>query len=147
MELAATEARTWTGGLIVGYSFVPQAYMGFMGQARVARLITGQRRSLTRPDLYVFVGGSVNSVWGAATLPFQEDLVNADQVLAASKREGPRTSFGGFQVGLDGRIGRRIGVSTYLETLPGLVYTPNMGTYVQFIFAFQSIGTEVTFWF
>ena len=63
------------------------------------------------------------------------------------KREGPRTSFGGFQVGLDGRIGRRIGVSTYLETLPGLVYTPNMGTYVQFIFAFQSIGTEVTFWF
>ena len=147
VELAATQARAWTGGLIVGYSFIPQAYQGFMGQVRVSRLITGRSRSLIRPDLYLFLGGSVNSVWGPATAPFQEDPVTADQILAAADQEGPRTAFGGLQIGLDGRVGNRIGVSAYLETLPSLANSQNMGRYLQIGFAWQSFGTEVTFWF
>jgi hypothetical protein len=147
VELAATQARAWTGSILIGYSFVPQAYQGVMGQARVARLLTGRHRSVARPDLYLFVGGSVNSVWGPATASFQDRVLNADQVLAGADQEGPRTAFGGLQVGLDARVGNRIGLSALVETLPSFAQSRNIGSYAQVIFAWQSFGTEVTFWF
>ncbi|MFT4623597.1 MAG: hypothetical protein ACI8PZ_002253 [Myxococcota bacterium] len=147
VELAGTEARAWTASLLIGYSFIPQAYQGLMGQTRIARLITGRHRSLTRPDLYLFLGGSVNSVWGPATASFQDERVTADQILAAAELEGPRTSFGAFQVGLDARVGNRIGVSTYLETIPTLADSRNLGRFLQFGFEWHCLGTEVAFWF
>ncbi len=148
VEMSPTDARAWTSSLMVGYSWIPQAYQGIMGQARVNRLITGRSRSLTRPDLYAFVGGSVTSVWGPATAPFSKDVLNADQLLAAVLLEGPRTSFGTLQVGVDLRIGNRIGTSLFLESLPDLQNSPNLGSYIGVLgLRFQSFGTEVTFWF
>ncbi len=147
VELSPTDARAWTSSLIVGYSFIPQAYQGIMAQARVNRLITGRSRALTRPDLYLFAGAAAMSVWGAATASFIGDEPDADDIITAITGEGPRTSFGAIQVGLDLRVGQRIGASVFLETLPDLARNINFGTYVRpFGVGFQSFGTEVTFW-
>jgi len=148
VELGSTDARTWTSSLMMGYSFIPQAYQGVMGQVRVSRLITGKIRSLTRPDLYGFFGGAAISVWGPATAPFRDEVLTADELIADLEGDGPRTTFGTFQVGLELRVGNRIGLSSFLETIPDLTYSPNMGEYL-FIagVSFQTIGTEVTFCF
>ena len=46
------------------------------------------------------------------------------------------------------RVGNRIGLSTFLETIPDFANSPNLGDYVFVIgVGFQSLGTEVTFWF
>ena len=148
VELGSTDARAWTSSLILGYSFVPQAYQGLMAQARVSRLLTGRVRSLTRPDLYLFLGGAVITVWGPATAAFLTDPLNADNLLAGNELIGPRTAFGTAHLGLDLRIGNRIGMSTFLETIPDLNTSENLGHYVRIdTFRFQSLGTEVTFWF
>jgi len=147
VELGTTDARAWTSSVIVGYSFIPQAYQGILAQARVNRLITGRVRSLTRPNLYGFVGAAAISVWGPATGSFSDELLTADQVLLAADEEGPRTSFGTLQFGLDLRVGNRIGMGAFLETMPAFVNSPNIGNYLFVITGFQSVGTEVTFWF
>jgi hypothetical protein len=148
VELAPTAGRAWTGSMLLGYSFIPEAYQGVMGQARISRLLTGRVRSLTRPDVYLFVGGAAMSVWGPATATFTRRLPSADDLIAGALEEGPRTSFGTFQVGLDLRIGNRIGMSAFLETIPDMADSRNLGDYVNIAsIGFQSTGTEVTFWF
>lgn len=148
VELSPTRAKAWTASMLLGYSFVPQAYQGVMAQARVSRLVTGRAHSLTRPDLYVFVGAGAFSVWGVATAAFQKDPVTTDAIITALAGDPPRTSFGTLHVGLDLRVGNRIGMSTFLETIPDLANSGNMGTYINFgSFGFQSLGMEVTFWF
>lgn len=147
-ELAVDRSRAWTSSLLVGFSFIPQAYQGIMGQARVHRLITGRSRSLSRPDLYGFFGASVTSVWGPATGSFRNERLRADDVIASLELDPPRTTFGTLQMGLDVRMGQRIGVSMYLESMPSLNRSPNMGQYFGLAgIRFQSLGTEVTLWF
>ncbi len=147
VELGVTDAQAWTSSILVGYSFIPQAYQGIMGQARVHRLLTGRARSHIKPDLYGFVGAAVISVWGPATGAFSSEVLTADEIIAALDEEGPRTSFGTLQVGLDLRVGQRIGLSTFLEAIPDYANSPNFGNYVRVGLGFQSLGTEVTFWF
>jgi hypothetical protein len=148
VELSATRARGWTASLIAGYSFIPDAYQGLLGQARFKRLLTGRSRSLTRPDLYGFIGGAAVTVWGPATASFQNEPISADDILQAQNGDNPRSIFGTFQVGLELRVGNRIGLSSYLEHMPSLRTSPNLGSYVRVLgVSYQSLGTEVTFWF
>lgn len=147
VEVGMSDARAWTASFLVGYSFVPQAYQGIMAQARVQRLLTGRSRSLTRPDLYVFAGGAVMSVWGAATASFQDTPLTTDLIITTLDGDPPRTAFGGLHIGLDLRVGHRVGFSAFLENLPSLGDNQNLGTYLQFVVPFQSLGTEVTLWF
>ena len=149
VEIGTTDARLWTSSILVGYSFIPQAYQGLMLQSRVSRLITGQSRSLTRPDLYGFVGAAVISVWGPATAAFRDEELTSDEIITdLNGTDGPRTAFGAFQLGIDLRVGNRIGASTFLETMPVLRNSANLGEYVNIAtIGFQSLGTEVTFWF
>jgi len=147
VEIGVTDARAWTSSLLVGYSFVPQAYQGLMAQARVNRLITGRVRSLTRPDLYLFAGGAVMTVWGVGTASFQDEPLTADDIAVILTGDDPRTNFGGIHFGLDLRVGQRIGFSTFLETLPSMANNRNLGQYLRIAVAFQSLGTEVTIWF
>jgi hypothetical protein len=147
VDLGTTEARAWTASIVLGYSFIPEAYQGVLAQARVNRLVTGRARSLTRPDLYLFAGGAAIGVWGPATASFQRKVPSADDILAAATGDGPRTAFGTLQLGLDLRIDR-IGLSTFLEYMPDLVNSNNLGSYVRIgSVEAGSLGTEVTFWF
>ncbi len=148
VELGASDARAWTASLLLGYSFIPDAYQGLMGQARISRLLTGRARSLTHPDLYLFVGTAVIAVWGPATAPFQGDVLTADDLLAALAGDAPRTTLGAVHFGLDLRLGNRIGLSAFLETLPARNHSENFGDYIRVLdIGFQSFGTEVTFCF
>ncbi len=148
VELSPTNARAWTSSLLVGYSFIPAAYQGILGQARISRLLTGRTRSLLRPDVYAFVGGAAVSVWGPATASFQTDVLNSDQIIALIEGEGPRTSFGAFQVGVDLRVGNRIGTAAFLESVPDLANSENLGNYIRVLgIGFPTLGTEVAFWF
>jgi hypothetical protein len=148
VELGASDARAWTASLLLGYSFIPDAYQGLMGQARISRLLTGRARSLTHPDLYLFVGTSVMAVWGPATAPFQADVLTADDLLAALAGDAPRTTLGTVHFGLDLRLGNRIGLSAFLESIPSRNHSENFGDYIRVLdIGFQSFGTEVTFCF
>lgn len=148
VELGATRGGAWTSSFLVGYSFIPQAYQGLMGQARINRLISGKVRSITRPDLYLFVGAAAITTWGPATLPFQDDSVTSDDILAEIEGEGPRVTFGTVHIGLDLRIGQRIGLAWFLESAPGFINSnPNLGAYVTVWLPFHTMGTEVTFCF
>jgi hypothetical protein len=147
-ELGTTGGRAWTSSMIVGYAFIPEAYQGLMAQARVSRLLTGRTRSLTRPDLYGFAGAALIHVWGPSALSFQTETLDSDALLRLLTGQDPRASFGAFQVGLDLRVGNRIGLSGFLETIPALGTSPNFGNFVPVAgLKFQSLGTEVTFCF
>ncbi len=148
VELATTTDQAWTASLVAGYSFVPQAYQGILAQARVHRLVSGRSRSHVRPDLYAFAGAAVISTWGPATIAFRDRPVNTDELLAAAALEGPRTSFGALHTGLEVRLGQRLGFSAFLETLPSLADSGNLGAYVRVLgVPFASFGSEVTCWF
>jgi len=148
VEMGSTGARAWTTSLIMGYSFIPQAYQGVMGQARISRLVNRRVRSLTRPNLYIFAGAAAISVWGPATAPFQDRALTSDDILAADEGKGPRTAFGAYHYGFDLRVGNRVGFGGFLEALPALRGSANLGEYVRFAgVIYQPIGTEVTFCF
>lgn len=144
-ELGTTEALAWTSSLVVGYSFIPQAYQGLMGQARISRLVTGRSRSHLRPDAYIFVGAAAISVWGAATGSFRDDKLNVDEVIREYEGgDEPRSTFGALHAGLDLRLGNRIGMAVFLETMPAFNDSRNLGDYITLgSIGFQSIGTEV----
>lgn len=148
VQLAPDADLAWLGEVVVGYSFVPQAYQGILAQGRVERLLSGRRRSHVRPDLYGFVGASATTVWGLATSSFQDDLLTGDALLLLTAEEAPRTTFGTIQFGADLRIGNRLGFDVFLETLPSLTDSPNLGWYVRpFGLPLQAFGSEVSVWF
>lgn len=144
-EYAPTDAMDWLASLVVGGSFIPDAYQGLMLEARIDRLLTGRARHHTRPDLYLYLGSTVTTVWGPATLPFAVEPINADVILRGSDETGPRTIFGTVLIGTELRVGNRLGVSAFLETLPSLRRSANMSDHVRVLgIGFQSLGTEVT---
>ncbi|MEL6347258.1 MAG: hypothetical protein AAFV53_29350 [Myxococcota bacterium] len=148
VELGSSDALVWTSSIIVGYSFIPQAYQGLMGQARIGRLVTGRTRSLTRPDLYVFIGTAAISIWGPATASFRERRLTADEIITDQDQDDPRNTFGALHAGVDLRINNRIGMAVFLETLPALRDSPNLGEFITIgNFDFQTFGAEVTFCF
>ena len=148
VEMGTTEGQGWTSSLLVGYSFIPQAYQGLMGQARISRLITGRVRSHTRPDVYLFAGAAVMSLWGPSTAVFRRRRLTADELLTDNDHDPPRNTLGAYHVGLDARLGNRVGASVFLESLPYLRRSPNIGEYVTFgSVEFHTLGTEVSFWF
>lgn len=144
-ELATTEARAWVSSFVLGYSVVPQAYQGIMGEVRMLRLISGRSRSLTRPDLYGFVGGALMTVWGPATAPFRERQLTADELLGDNAGSDPKATFATLQLGLDLRLGDRMGLAGFVETIPSLRNSDNLGSHLFFFgLPWQSFGTEVS---
>lgn len=147
-EFSPTAAMDWLAAFTVGGSFVPQSYSGLMAEVRVERLLTGRVRSHTRPDLYFFGGGSVMTVWGPASTPFQKEQATADDVLQASRGTSPRFILGNVTFGFDLRLGNRIGIDAFLETLPTRQNSANIGRHVRVLgINWQSLGLEVSLCF
>jgi len=145
VELSATQAQAWKGEIVVGYSFIPQAYQGLMGQARIHRLLTGRSRSLTHPDLYLYFGAAAITVWGAATSSFRDDKLTASDVIIEYTSGDPRSIFGALHLGLDLRLGNRIALGGFMEAMPIFADSPNLGSFVTIgSFELQALGTEVS---
>ncbi|MCA9541797.1 MAG: hypothetical protein KC620_23030 [Myxococcales bacterium] len=136
LELPLTDAQRWKTSLVLGYSWVPEAYEGYMAQARISRLISGETVSLTGPDVYLFLGGALMTLTGDAVAQFFAD--NATD----------RATFGGLHLGFELRVGNRIGASLFIETMPAYNDSTRIGTFLNTgIVDFHSLGTEVTFCF
>jgi hypothetical protein len=145
VELSGNSKQAWVGSMVVGYSFIPQAYQGILGQARLHRLLFGRSRALNRPDLYLTFGAAAISVWGAATASFRDDKLTVDEILRDSEAADPRTIFGALHLGLDLRLGHRIGMSAFLETIPSLRSSNNLGSFLTVgNVEAHTIGTEVS---
>jgi hypothetical protein len=147
-EYATNDAQAWLASVVVGGSFIPQAYQGLLVESRFEHLLSGRARSHVRPDLYGFVGAGVMTVWGPATASFRNEIVTTDELLTASEGKAPRYTLGMMQVGLQLRLGNRVGLGAYLETLPFTRNSNNIGRHVRVLgVSFQSLGTEVSLWF
>lgn len=148
-EAALTQARAWTGSVSFGGSWTPDAHTGWLAQARISRLLSGTATSLTRPDLYGFVGASVLSIHGPGAMVFQSETPTVqDLLVAALNVSKPQATFAAFQLGLELRVNNRIGAGAYLESTPGLNDAPLVGRYLDFgLVQFHSFGAEVSFCF
>lgn len=136
-ELALSQARSWTASAMFGYAWLPDAYDGLMVQSRMSRLISGKTRSLTGPDVYLFFGGALMTLSGSAIASF-----------TSSPSLPPRATFGGLHIGLEFRVGNRIGASVFLENMPGSGSEEDFGRFFgNDIIDFHSLGSEVTFCF
>ena len=102
--------------------------------------------SLTHPDVYVFVGGSVISLYGTGALAFK-DQVPTPQEIRDSTDTSPNTIFGTLQLGLTLRLKNRIGATFYLESAPNLDNSPAVGNFLDLGLKVHTLGFEVQFCF
>ena len=151
VEAAFSQARAWLGSFSVGVSWAPQSHTAWLAQARISRLLTGTVSSMTTPDLYLFLGGSIITVYGNSALLFTDDRVSIDDVtraVLANPNLIPTKTIGALQIGLELRVKNRIGVGLYLESLPGVTSGANLGDYLNLGFIrFHSFGVEASFCF
>ncbi|MCA2978363.1 MAG: hypothetical protein INH41_14205 [Myxococcaceae bacterium] len=147
LEAAFSQARAWTASVNAGFSWLPQSHVAVMAQGRVARLLSGRSTSLTWPDLYGFIGAGVLFGQGRGLLPFRNRVPTIDDVVSTTTSNEPRATLGLLSVGLELRVKNRVGLVVFLETLPAVEITDNIGTYVDLLVRFQSFGVEVSFCF
>lgn len=147
VEIALTHTQAWTASVVVGYAWLPDAYDGVMIQSRMSRLISGSTRSLIHPNLYLFFGGALMTLDGPTIGPF---LITDGQSLLRNA-EGSidtRASFGSFHLGLDLRVGNRVGVSAFVENMPAYNDKDTLGQVVETgLVDLHCLGTEISFWF
>jgi hypothetical protein len=149
VEFTINHARDWTGSVVVGGTFVPQLYNGLMLEARVNRLLTGAAASLTQPNLYVFLSGSLSTLNGPAALVLRDDVPNiADLLAAATGTVVQTTTWPALGAGLDLRIGQRVGATVFVQSTPTLNGSPGVGRWLDYgVLQVHTIGGEVTLWF
>lgn len=148
-DFSLTQARAWTAGLSLGVSWAPALHTAFLAEARMSRLLTGSVSSLSRPDLYLFVGGSIITVFGAGALLFGDDVPDVNEVLqgAIGARQFS-ASFPGLQLGLELRMKDRIRAGVFVESLPTMGNARSIGTYLNYgLLQLHAIGAEVAFCF
>jgi hypothetical protein len=145
VEGSLTQARSWMGSFSVGFSWAPQLHVGWLAQGRLSRLISGSTSSLTGPDLYAFVGGSVISIHGNSALIFQDKVPDLNALLQQLTGREPEATFGAFQLGLEFRLKNRLGAGVFLESLPSMNNAPAIGDYLDLgLIRFHSLGVEVS---
>ncbi|MDP3232582.1 MAG: hypothetical protein Q8S33_05450 [Myxococcales bacterium] len=147
LEAAFSQARAWTASMNAAFSWLPQSHVAVMAQGRIARLLTGNTTSLTWPDVYGFVGAGVLFGSGRGMLIFRNTNPTIDEIINTSTNNDPRATLGILTLGLELRVKNRISLIGYLETLPALETTDNIGTFIDFGIRFQSFGVEVAFCF
>ena len=93
-------SRAWMGSFSAGFSWAPELHVGWLAQGRISRLLSGSASSLTGPDLYAFVGGSVISIHGNSAFLFKDELPDLGDVLGQLTGQEPDATFGALQLGL-----------------------------------------------
>lgn len=149
LEVAMTQARAWTATVSAGATWTPELQVGWLGQARIARLLSGTATSLTAPDLFAFVGGALIGIHGRGAAVFK-DTVPTIEDLTRMVLGQQSTSFiyGAFQVGLELRVKNRIGITVFLESAPALNGAPAIGRFLDLaVIQFHTLGVEASFCF
>ncbi|MBK7861834.1 MAG: hypothetical protein IPJ65_25100 [Archangiaceae bacterium] len=147
IEAALSQARAWTASFSAGITWAPESHVGWSLTGRVGRLLTGNTVSLTHPDVYAYVGGSVISMYGTGALAFRNNIPTPED-LKASTGTTPNVIFGTLHFGLMARLKNRIAVSAYIETAPALNGSPVLGNFIDLGFTkLQTLGFEVLFCF
>ncbi len=149
-EMSIGSARAWTGSLAVGGTFIPTVYTGGMVQGRVYRLLSGSSFSLTRPNVYVFLGGTLAGLQGpaAAILAPTDDPPIIDFL-------GTLVTYPSVQAGIELRVSNRIIVGVFADSMPTLQTAQNVGNWLDQlglgmdygVVQINSIGVEAAFAF
>jgi hypothetical protein len=150
IEASLSQARAWVASFSAGLTWAPQSHVGWSLQARVGRLITGNVVSLTHPDVYVFVGGALISMYGTGAVPFRDNRTPeaVKEETDSSTDTSPNAIFGTLQAGLTLRLKNRVAATAYLETAPALNDSMSFGNFIDLgVTKIQTIGFEVTFCF
>ncbi len=149
IEASLSQARAWTASFSVGMSWSPSPHVAWLGQARIARLVSGSTVSLTRPDLYVFVGGAVISVYGQGALAFRNRIPTIDELIIMFRTPGePSYTYGTVQLGVELRVKNRIGFILFVESAPGINDSETIGKFLDLgPLSIHTIGVEVAFCF
>ncbi len=149
IEAALSQARAWTAGFTVGLSWAPDLHVAWEAQMRVGRLISGSAVSLSRPDLYLFAGGAVISVYGRDALAFRNKILTIEELTALFRTPGePNHTYGTLQLGLELRVKNRIGLVLFVESAPGINDAETVGKYLDLgPLSIHTIGVEVSFCF
>lgn len=145
-EFAFHHSRAFTGSFIVGGTYVPLLYSGYMVQGRIHRLLTGSEVSLRYPNLYLFGGGSLVGLHGPLTLLLEAQPSLNSLYTALGGDTGP-TFYPAAQVGLDLRLGTRVTIAVYGESAPTL---STVGDHLNGLLLFlpvTSVGMEVSLCF
>ena len=148
IEVALNDAATWTSSFLLGYTYIPQSYTGLMVQARMSRLISGQARSLTSPNVYLFLGTAVMRVEGPGVVSYRDDILSVEDVLGDQPGNQPVETLPGIHFGFDVRLGNRVGFAIFAETLTTQWDSPNLGEILNILgIGFQTVGLETSFSF
>ncbi len=145
LEASLSQARAWTAGFSAGFTWTPQSHVGWSLQARVARLITGNVVSLTHPDLYVFMGGAVMSLYGTGALAFKDQIPTPAEI--RDPNATPNAIFGAVHLGILMRLKNRIGAAFYAEWSPAFDGSPLLANYIDLGVKIHALGVEVQFCF
>lgn len=147
LEASLSQARAWTASFHAGITWTPESHVGWSLSGRVARLISGNVVSLTHPDLYVFTGAAVISMYGTGALAFRNQTPTP-QELKDSTTTSPNVIFGAMHLGLLMRLKNRIGASVYFESSPALDNSQMIGNLVDLgLIKVHAFGVEVSFCF
>ncbi|MFZ9886685.1 MAG: hypothetical protein ACO3JL_04195 [Myxococcota bacterium] len=145
-EFAFHHSRAFTGSFIVGGTYVPLLYSGYMVQGRIHRLLTGSEASLRYPNLYLFGGGSLVGLHGPVTLLLEQQPSLNALYQSLGGDTGP-TFYPAAQAGLDLRLGNRVAIAVYGESAPTL---QTVGDHLNGLLLFvpvTSVGMEVSLCF
>ncbi|HEY4221173.1 MAG TPA: hypothetical protein VGO62_07515, partial [Myxococcota bacterium] len=107
--------------------------------------------SLTAPDLYLFAGGSIIAIEGPAALSLRDKTPTVADLLAVAAgttQINAITIYPTIELGIELRVGNRVGATLFTETLPTLGNAPTLGSYIDLgLVKFQTVGVEVSFCF
>lgn len=124
-EMAIGSARAWTGQLAIGATMIPTVYTGARVSGRIYRLLSGTTFSLTRPNVYVYLGGALAALQGpaAAILTPTTDPPIIDFL-------GTVATYPSLESGIELRVSNRIVVGAYIESMPTLQQADNVGNWL-----------------
>ncbi len=148
VETALTQKRAWLGSFTAGATWAPELHVGWMAQARAARLLSGSESSLTRPDLYGFIGASVISIYGNNAAAFTQGEPNIANLISLARGNEPQAIFAAFSLGLEMRVKNRIALGAFLEAMPTMTKVGAIGEYLDLgVVSFQTLGVQASFCF
>jgi hypothetical protein len=142
-ELAFTNNREWLGSIVVGGSYAPFLYTSAMVQARFARLLGSNVASLVWPNVYLVGGVSLTGLVGNEATKLRDPIGTI-----TVPNEDTMHAWPSVHVGVDVRLGQRLGAALTLEQAPTLYNRASIGAWgPAWPLQANAVGGEVNLWF